>query len=75
MRYGGAFSFSNVDVQYQHAKRTMLTIYHDGEEYEKDLERRRKASRRMRASFIYIAELIMSLGGEASFEWPKSCAG
>jgi len=35
VRYGGAFSFSNVDVQYQHAKRTILTIYHDGEEYEK----------------------------------------
>lgn len=31
MRYGGAASFENVEVQYETGKRATLTIYHDGE--------------------------------------------
>ena len=34
MRYGGAISFQNVDIQYETGKRATLTIYHDGEVHE-----------------------------------------
>ena len=35
IRYGGAISFQNVEIEFQMGKRATLTIYHDGEEYEK----------------------------------------
>lgn len=35
MRYGGAVSFENVEIEYQTGKRATLTIYHDGKENEK----------------------------------------
>ena len=39
VRYGGAECFENVEVQYQTGQRATLTIFHDGEEFEKvDLE-------------------------------------
>ena len=34
MKYGGAISFENVDIQFETGKRATLTIYHDGEEHE-----------------------------------------
>lgn len=39
VRYGGAISFENVEIEYQTGMRATLTIYHDGEEHEKvDIE-------------------------------------
>ena len=52
-----------------------MSIYKYGADYVKDLEVRRQVSREMLRSFIKCAELIIVLGGEISFEWPKSCLG
>lgn len=34
VRYGGAVSFENVEIEYQTGKRATLTVYHDGVEHE-----------------------------------------
>jgi hypothetical protein len=46
-----------------------------GPEYEEKLRLKRERSRAMLASYIMIAEMALRLGGEVSFEWPKSCSG
>ena len=39
------------------------------------LNRSRKASRNMLRSFVQVSEIILALGGDVSFEWPRFCAG
>ena len=34
IRYGGAFCFENVHVEFEHGRRATLTIFHDGREEE-----------------------------------------
>ena len=52
-----------------------MAIHKYGAEYVKSLEARREESKMMLKNFIKTAELVISLGGEVSFEWPKSCLG
>ena len=46
-----------------------------GQEFNNNLKWQRKESQKLLKAFIEIAELAMSLGGSASFEWPNNSAG
>ena len=52
-----------------------MAIHNLGQQYETELNKRRQTSLSMLKSFIELAELAMSLGGHASFEWPRHCTG
>jgi len=52
-----------------------MAIHKYGAEYVRSLEARREESRTMLKNFIETAALVINLGGEVSFEWPKSCLG
>jgi hypothetical protein len=52
-----------------------MCLHRYGPEYAERLAEARRKSRGMLASFIVVAELALSKGGEVSFEWPKSCSG
>ena len=52
-----------------------MNLHRYGEDFAAELEKARRKSKAMLATFIIVAELAMSLGGEASFEWPNFCVG
>ena len=54
----------------QHMNEKML-----GPNFKKKLEKQRRESKAMLKAFIEVAELAISLGGSASFEWPNNSSG
>jgi hypothetical protein len=52
-----------------------MALHKGGQAYAAELAIRRAESLKMLRSFIKVAELALSLGGEVSFEWPKNCTG
>ena len=46
-----------------------------GDEFKRNLDKQRQESRVLFSRFIAIADLVMTLGGHVSFEWPRHCAG
>ena len=52
-----------------------MCVHLHGPEYLEKLKLRRKASIQMVKDFVRIAERVIELGGEVSFEWPSSCRG
>ena len=49
----------------------MVNIAKYGEKFRKELSKKREKSAKLLVKFIKLADLAISLGGEASFEWPR----
>ena len=52
-----------------------VAVKRNGPEYATKLKRRRDKSKKMVQDFIDCGDLCLSLGGEVSFEWPRTCTG
>ena len=52
-----------------------MNIHLRGPKYEEQLRLRRLESINMLKTFIKLADQVLSLGGEISFEWPRYCTG
>jgi len=53
----------------------MVNIPKYGEKYRKKLSKKREKSAKLLVKFIKLADLAISLGAEASVEWPRDCTG